>query len=584
MSESMSSGKTPRCFLLASGLRLPAPGDNNGSKILRGGVESVGLRFIKNIWLLMRGSQEKNTSPLSSQKTGPKALSKNLNANLSTLRGILGNSMDVVFREFSMGRVRVGVVFVDGIIDKSALRENVIRALMVDAHMVEPFPAGGTKGITQWAKDKIISIAPVSEVQDFNTLTDKILGANVALLFDGDDTSLVLNLPAFETRTVEEPHTESVVRGPREGFVESLYTNISMVRRKVKSPGLRFDEVKLGRHTKTVTCVAYIEGVAHPKVVEEVKKRLSRIDADGVLESGYIESFIEDAPFSIFPTVSNTEKPDKVAAQLLEGRVAVFTDGTPFVLTVPYLFWESLQTSEDYYSRFFSSSFMRMIRFLSTLFATCLPALYVAVSAFNPEMLPTPFMLTMAASREGMPFPALGEMLLMGTIFEVLREAGVRLPRPVGQAVSIVGALVIGEAAVAAGLVSAPAVIVTAITGIASFVVPSQADAYLFLRLSFTLLAGFLGFFGLFMGFILVLAHLVSLRSFGVPYLSPVAPLTLKDLKDIFVRAPWWAMSSRPRVIGRKNPQRLAGNLMPGPAGCTQKRRRSGKIGGRRHV
>ncbi len=520
--------------------------------------------IFRKLLSIKRNPNKKSTPKAEAASAGTAKLSGNLAANLNMIRNALGNSMDLVIREFVMCGTRVALVYINGIIDKGALRDNVLRALMVDTHTANPSCSGGNSLAAQ-VKENVLSIANVKESGKIDPILEGILGAGIVLLFDGDDTALILKLPAFETRSIEEPHTESVVRGPREGFIENLIINISMLRRKIKSPDLRLELVQVGRITKTDVCVAYIKGIVNPKIVDEVKKRLKRIDIDGVLESGYIEEFIEDAPFTIFPTVGNTEKPDRVAAQLLEGRVAIFTDGTPFVLTVPYLFLESVQTSEDYYSRHFSSSLFRTLRIFALIITTELPALYVAISAFNPEVLPTPLLLTMASSREGIPLPALGEVLVMGVIFEVLREAGVRLPRPVGQAVSIVGALVIGEAAVSAGLVSAPAVIVTALTGIASFVVPSQSDAQIFIRFAFTIMAGFAGFFGLFLGFALVLTHLASLRSFGVPYLSPLAPLSKGDLRDTFTRFPWWAMTGRPRVIGWKNPRRTGNVSSPSP-------------------
>ncbi|GBF35115.1 spore germination protein GerKA [Desulfocucumis palustris] len=517
----------------------------------------------------------KRVSPARAVPAGRDKLSGELAADLDMLRNVLGNSMDLVIREFMLCDTRAALVYINGIIDKEALRENVLRALMVDTKMVNTPGYSSGNSLAARVKENVLSIANVKEAVEIGSILEGILGAGIALLFEGDHTALTLKLPAFETRSVGEPQTESVVRGPREGFVEYLYTNLSMLRRKIKSPDLRLERMQVGRVTGTDVCVAYIKGIANPKIVEEVKKRLERIELDGVLESGYIEEFIEDAPFSIFPTVGNTEKPDRVAAQLLEGRVAIFTDGTPFVLTVPYLFLESVQASEDYYSRHFSSSLFRSLRILALILTTELPALYVAISSFNPEILPTPLLLTMASSREGVPLPAIGEVLVMGVIFEVLREAGVRLPRPVGQAVSIVGALVLGDAAVSAGLVSAPAVIVTALTGIASFVVPSQSDAQIFIRFCFTIMAGFAGFFGLFLGFALILIHLASLRSYGTPYLSPLAPFSKGDLRDTFTRFPWWAMGGRPRVIGWRNPRR-AGNVSP-PAPPGDKRNSRGE-------
>ncbi|MFZ5611239.1 MAG: spore germination protein [Bacillota bacterium] len=523
-----------------------------------------------NIWRtllsLLSNNQNKFPHPGASPK-GTVKLSTDLTTNISNFKEALGNSMDVEIRVLFMGKTQVAMVYIDSIVDRTALRENAIKALMVDSHTAGLLPGYGSKGLAHAAKGKVVSVCCVKESKDLHKLIDAVLSANIVVLFDGDDTGLILKLPGYETRSVTEPQTESVIRGSREGFTESISTNISMIRRRIKDHNLRMERLRLGRVTKTEICIAYIKGIVDPKTVEEVKKRLHRIELDGVLESGYIEEFIQDAPYSVFPTVGNAEKPDKVAAQLLEGRVAIITDGTPFVLTVPYLFIESLQSSEDYYSRFLSSSFFRILRFTFLVISTNLPAMYVSISSFNPEIMPTSLLLILEASRKGVFLPPIGEVLLMGLIFEGLREAGVRLPRNVGQAISIVGALVIGQAAVSAGLISAPTVIVTALTGIASFISPSQSEAQLLIRIFYTLVAGFLGFFGLFMGNILVIMHMASLRSFRVPYLSPLAPLWHGDLKDSLVRAPWWFMTNRPRLNGLQNIRRAGITKPPGPAG-----------------
>ena len=232
----------------------------------------------------------------------------------------------------------------------------------------------------------------------------------------------------------------------------------------------------IGRKTKTAVCLVYLKGVANPQVVEEAKRRLERIDTDGILESGYIEQFIEDAPLSIFSTIGNSEKPDTVAAKILEGRIAVLVDGTPFVLTFPMLFIEGFQSSEDYYSRPYYASLVRVIRFIAFMVSVLGPGIYVAVTTFHQELIPTPLLFTIAAAVEGTPFPTMIEVLVMGVIFEILREAGIRLPRPVGQAISIVGALVVGESAVSAGLIGEPVVIVIALTAVSSFVEIGRAS------------------------------------------------------------------------------------------------------------
>lgn len=506
-----------------------------------------------------------NPNPPRTSSAEKQKISTNLDDNISMFREALGNSMDAEIREFYMGNTRVALMYLDGIVERTALRENILRALMVDTKFTEPSPGTYGESLVMSVKKKVLSVCCVKKSQYFNKLLDAVLSPNIIMLIDGEDTGLILKLPGYETREISEPLTEVTVRGPREGFIEPLPVNVSMLRRKIKSARLRFEQVTVGRVTKTDLCIAYINDIADPKIVEEVRQRIKKIDIDGVLESGYIEEFLEDAPYSIFPTVGNTEKPDKVAAQLMEGRVAILVDGSPFVLTVPYLFIEQIHSSEDYYSRRYSASFFRMLRLLALITTTCLPAFYIATISYNPEILPSQLLLTIAAAREGTPLPVFFEIIFMGIVFELLREAGVRLPRPVGQAVSIVGALVLGEAAIRAGIVGAPAVIITALTGITSFIVPSQNDAHIFIRLSLSVYSAIAGFYGLFLGMIVGLIHLASLRSVGIPYLYPVAPLATGDLKDSFVRAPWWAMTHRPGNLVDDNRRRVGGVSAPAP-------------------
>jgi hypothetical protein len=284
------------------------------------------------------------------------------------------------------------------------------------------------------------------------------------------------------------------------------------------------------------------------------------------LGSGYIEEFIEDAPFSPFPQIQNTERPDVVCASLAEGKIAIVVDNTPFVLIVPMTFWTGLQAAEDYYERFLYTTFIRWVRFALLNIALFFPSLYVAITTFHPQLLPTNLIISVAAAREGIPFPAVVEAIIMEFMFEALREAGIRLPKPVGSAVSIVGALVIGQAAVQAGIISAPMVIVVAATGIASFGIPryNLGIAYRMLRFPILILAGMLGIFGVIVGAISILIHLVTLRSFGVPYLSPLAPRGNGSLKDVLVRAPRWSMNERPTFIKGKDNERIPENQKPG--------------------
>lgn len=386
-------------------------------------------------------------------------------------------------------------------------------------------------------------------------------------MIDGYSKALVASTRGWEARDVSDPVTEGVVRGPREGFTENLRTNTSLIRRRIRNPKLKIETLRIGAVTRTEVVVAYIEGTADSSVVKEVHERLSRIDTDAILESGYLEEFIEDSPFSPFPQIEHTERPDKIAAALVEGRVVILTDGTPFVLIVPTVFFQFLQSSEDYYERYLLGTAIRWIRFMAFLFALLLPSLYIALTTIHQEMIPTNLALSLAGAREGVPFPAFVEALMMEIAFELLREAGLRLPRPVGQAVSIVGALIIGESAVRAGIVSPVMVIIVALTGIASFSVPAfnLAITLRLLRFPMMMIAAVMGVPGMAMAVLVIVTHLADLRSFGVPYLSPVAPASYRDWKDVVVRAPWWSMFMRPAGIGESETIRQDYRLKPVP-------------------
>lgn len=525
-------------------------------------------KIIKKIRLL--GSQESKNKPVISDSLTKNSLqlSRDLQVNVGSMKAVFEDASDIVIREFKIGveqQVQACVIFVDGLVDKVALNESLLKSLMLEARLAPPSQGITKDNVFRYVEEGALSIADVKKAKTLKNAVNAVLSGDVVLFLDGENTALIISIRGWETRGVTEPVTETVVRGPREGFVETIRTNTALIRRKIRTPNLKFESMKIGKQTQTDVCVAYIKGIANEKIVREVKKRLEKIEIDSILESGYIESFIEDAPFSLFPTVGNSEKPDIVSAKILEGRVAILVDGTPFVLTVPYLFVEAFQNSEDYYSRAFYSSIIRSLRFLSFTISILSPAIYVAITTFHQELLPPALLITMVASGEGLPFPVLIEALGMGITFEILREAGVRLPRPVGQAVSIVGALVIGEAAVSAGFIGAPMVIIVALTAISSFVVPPLSDAGAITRFFLTLCSGVAGLFGVMLGIAGVLTHLCSLRSFGVPYTSPLAPTTFSDLKDVFIRVPWWAMLTRPRAFGMKNPVRQKGGQMPKP-------------------
>lgn len=482
-----------------------------------------------------------------------------LQQNEQLLRSLYTHCSDVIFRSFLIGGQRKALVlYIEGLSDPERIEEYVIAPLMRESSEIN-----STFG--QLVEQKI----SVSDTKPFKTFTDGIQylsGGYPILLADNETQGLALGLTKWEKRSIEEPVAESGIRGPREGFTETLRTNTSQIRRIIKSPHLKMEAVIIGSYTHTNVVIAYIEGLTDSTLLNEIRNRLRRIRIDGILESGYIEEMIEDNPYSPFPQLLSTERPDVVCANLLEGRVAILVEGSPFALVTPVTLFSLMQSAEDYYQRFIVSTVLRWLRYGFALISLLLPSIYVAILTFHQEMVPGSLLFSMASSREPVPFPALFEALIMEITFEALREAGVRLPKQVGAAVSIVGALVIGQAAVQAGLVSAPMVIVVAITGIASFMMPRYVAgiAIRMLRFPIIFLAGTLGLLGVMMGIIAIVLHMCSLRSFGVPYLSSVGNPKMRELRDVLIRSPWWMMDTRPHLTGEYNKYREAAGQKPG--------------------
>ena len=526
-------------------------------------------KFLRRVKSIIQ--PDKNQAREDNAKPGEQTpLSKNIDKNIKELRRVFERCDDVVMREILIGvaePIKAFLVFVDGMSDEKAINEHVIEAVQKNAAVIHRGQRLTGVGALKIAMDRIISVNDVQVAGDLSELVEQVMAGNVALLIDGTAGAVIINVKDRQSRAVEEPNSEPLVRGPRDGFTEVLRTNTTLVRQRIKTPRLKMESFKVGRLTRTDVAIAYIDGVANDKVVEEVRRRINRIEIDGIMESGYLEELIEDDPFSVFPQTNITERPDKVAANLLEGYVAIMVDNTPVNLIVPATFPVLLQSAEDYYNRYPYAFFIRILRFITINISLLLPSLYVAIITYHQEMLPTPLIMSIAAQREGTPFPAFVEALFMETVFEILREAGIRLPRQFGQAISIVGALVIGEAAVNAGLVSPAIVMVVALTAIASFTLPniSASFALRLLRFPIIFMAGTLGLFGVMVALMFILFHLCSLRSFGVPYLSPLAPINLRDMKDTFIRMPWWYMKTRPALIGRQDQGRLSHGLIPGP-------------------
>ena len=518
---------------------------------------------IKNKWKDLQKEAAKQTSQQKPLNENSETLEQSLTENVQRIKELFGNSEDIIMREIRIGKggkIRVCLVFTDGLIDSQSAQNFIMESLMTDLRMTdvvtEPFNG---LNLLSYLKEMVLTVGDIQDIFDLTNLLDSLLNGKVILLFDGYTQGFAVEMKGGKERSVEEPTTETTIRGPREGFTENIRVNTALLRRKIRDHNLWIESRKIGKVSKTNVSIMYIKGIADDKIVEELRKRLDRIKIDSVLESGYIEELIQDNSITPFPTMYHSERPDAIAADLFEGRVAILVDGTPFVITVPIVFAQFLQSPEDYYNRADITTLIRLLRYIGFFIALLAPSFYIAITTFHQEMLPTQLLITLAAQREGVPFPAFIEALAMEVSFEILREAGLRMPKAIGQAVAIVGTLVIGSAAVEAGFVSAAMVIVVAITAIASFIVSNYelAIAIRMLRFPFMAIAASFGLFGIIVGFIALVLHMCSLRSFGVPFMAPFGPFIKEDQKDAVFRFPKWAQSTRPRLISQTNNTRV---------------------------
>lgn len=535
------------------------------------------VRLLKKKLRSGRGSKH-NEQVKSDQDHSPVNLSGKLEDDLEIIRAVLGPSNDVVIREMKISsgpKVDAAVIFIDGLVDRDLLSDDILKPLMFNLQLIRDKAEENHSGLLDFVKSSVLTVGQIVAVNDIDRIISGVMSGNAAILAEGATQALVIDIKGWETRSIESPTNEISIRGPRDSFTETLRINTALLRRKIRDPHLTFEHIQIGQRSETDVVVAYIKGITADNIIEEIKQRLQQINADAILDSGYIEQFIEDGPTSFFPTVGNSERPDVVAARMLEGRAAILVDGSPMALTVPFIFIEAFQNPDDYYARPFFASLVRLIRFFGFMLSIYLPGVFVAFKAFNQELFPTPLLVTVAAARDGLPFPVAIEALLMLILFEILREAGLRMPRSLGQAVSIVGALVIGQAAVSAGLVGAPMVIVLAGTAIASFLVVPLADLGALYRLLMTIAAGFLGLFGIVIISLEILSHLAALRSLGVPYLSPAIPLNYAGLKDTLIRVPLWAMDYRPVFLDPVDKRRQAPDQMPRAWKSKHKKRKS---------
>ena len=461
----------------------------------------------------------------------------------------VGHPADMVIRPVPSAEVEV--VYLVTMVEPERVEDRLLGSLVTAGRV----PAG-TGDLLEWLQQHL----RVGAIKQAASLTDanRELMDGMAILCTPAAGFFVADVQGAEHRPPQEPETEAVIRGARDGFTETLQTNLSLIRVRLRDPELCVEERRLGTRSRTKVALVYHPEFVSPDVLNELKKRLESIRIDALLESGHLEEWIEDTPWSPYPQVQTTERPDKVVAALMEGRIAILLEGTPFVLLVPAVMASFFQSLEDYSQRWLSGTLLRLVRISALGVSILAPSFYVAMTIFNPELMPLKMALSLAASREGIPFPIVVEALLMEAMVELLREAGTRMPKPLGQALGIVGGLVIGDIAIKARVVSPIMVIVVGLTALGSFAIPSYEAALTtrMLRFPMVIITGLFGITGLTGFVLLIFAHLCTLRSFGVPYLTPLAQLSYREWGDTLVRAPVRYLLHRPgtytRRVGRR--------------------------------
>ncbi|WP_342422766.1 spore germination protein [Paenibacillus sp. FSL E2-0178] len=473
---------------------------------------------------------------------------------LELIKEQLTDCSDAVYQSIHVYGHSCMLIYIPAIVDMLSLQEFVSSPLKSEANSEPAWP----QFMERLDRGSAFAI-PYMKAFHPDRAVELIVSGNPVLCIEGLPYVYYFEITQYQKRAVSESQNELVVIGPQEAFIEDVQTNLSLLRHKIKHADLKTKHFSIGRYTKTDVYLVYIEGLCKPEILAEMEEKLNNLSVDGILGISYLAEHMRQGHFSPFPIYQYTERPDSVAASLMEGRISILQDGTPSALLAPVTFFALLQSSEDYYQNFYAGSWIRLVRFFFSLISMILPSLYVAITTFHAQIIPSNLLITIAAARENIPFSALTEALLMELTFEALREAGTRIPKPVGQTVSIIGGIVIGQAAVQAGIVSAPMVIVVSITGIASYIIPHLELGLTFRLLRFVLLilGGTMGLIGVFIAVFIIYGHLANLKSFGTPFLQPVAPLVLEDWKDTVVRVPSQYMTERSSsYTDRKNKRR----------------------------
>jgi len=471
-------------------------------------------------------------------------ISVDLDQNLKYIKNLLKDNSDVIYREFYIGKYKAFLMYIDGMGDKRLLNDFVLETLMIEKRLIE-----GIKDIKD-IKDKVLTVTDMRVENDLSKAIISVLSGDTILSIETIDSCLVIASRGWPVRGISEPSGETAIRGSRDGFAETVRFNTALVRRRIKDTRFKIVSKIFGERSKTDTVVMYIDDIVNKDVLNKVNERLSKIDIDAVLDSGYIEQLIEDKQWTIFPQIQSTERPDVVAAAMYEGRVAIIVDNSPFALIVPATLANLMQSPDDYNQKWMYSSLVRLIRIISIFLSLTLPALYVAVTSFHQAIIPTKLAFFLAASREGVPFPSFVEVLIMEVFFALLVECVIRIPQYVGATIFIVG-IIICQAAVDAGIVSQMVVVIVSLTAMTTFMGSDYGltIAIRIIRLFLIMAASVMGLYGIMIAIILVAINLIKLKSFGIPYLAPLTNPNINDFKDMIFRLPLKYFKRRPAYM-----------------------------------
>ena len=479
-------------------------------------------------------------------------LFNSLSSNVNSLDKKLKQNPDIVKQNGIFSGTKYCIFYVQNFIDTARLSNEIIKPLCQKSSI--------KKLTINMILNKVILVGGSEKLDTMEDCEKSVLEGQAVIFFDGINSAIKCPITKLEERTIAEPPTSAVINGPREGFVENIKVNTSLIRKRLPTTALKIEQMSIGVYTKTKVNIMYLDDIADKKVVRKIKDKIKEIKIDGVIDSHYLVNYLEENKNTIFKQVGKAEKPDIIVAKMLEGRIAIVVDGSPLVLTLPFMLLEDLQNSDDYYQGSFRISFIRMIRFFGVTISMILPGMYVAVQLYHYKVVPIKFLITLMNSIQGLPFPPFVEMLFVIILFEILYEASLRMPKYLGIALGIVGALVLGDTAVKAGLISPPAVMIVALSGISFYTIPDESAQLSLLRIMFTLIGGTMGIYGITITAMLLVCYLASFNSYGTPYLAPYGPYIKDDLADGVMKKDVIGRDTRPLSIPSQKKKRIKNN------------------------